>query len=92
MMVDADGNSTKDTGELIIAKHRNGSLGTVRLVFKPQFTKFTNLEYAKEESLPYVEIKKETGSTFKSEPAKKLIPMSDALNKNVSEDDEYVPF
>jgi replicative DNA helicase len=92
MMVDADGNSTKDTGELIIAKHRNGSLGTVRLAFKPQFTKFTNLEYAKGESLPYVEIKKETGSTFKSEPAKKLIPMSDALIKNVSEEDEDVPF
>jgi replicative DNA helicase len=29
--------------ELIIAKHRNGSIGTVNVAFSPQFTKFDNL-------------------------------------------------
>ena len=31
------------TAELIIAKHRNGSTGTVNVAFSPQFTKFDNL-------------------------------------------------
>jgi len=31
------------TAELIIAKHRNGSTGTVNMAFSPQFTKFDNL-------------------------------------------------
>ena len=31
------------TAELIIAKHRNGSTGTVDVAFSPQFTKFDNL-------------------------------------------------
>jgi replicative DNA helicase len=36
---------TPDRGiaELIIAKHRNGPTGTVKLLFDPQFTKFKNL-------------------------------------------------
>lgn len=36
---------TPDRGvaELIIAKHRNGPVGTVRLLFEPQYTRFRNL-------------------------------------------------
>ncbi|CDZ74317.1 Replicative DNA helicase [Peptoniphilus sp. ING2-D1G] len=33
-----------NTGEVIIAKHRNGPTGTVELVFKKEFTKFLNME------------------------------------------------
>ncbi|MFN6159835.1 MAG: DnaB-like helicase C-terminal domain-containing protein, partial [Dolichospermum sp.] len=29
--------------EVIIAKHRNGPTGTIKLLFDPQFTKFKNL-------------------------------------------------
>jgi replicative DNA helicase len=36
----AEGNGT---AELIIAKHRNGSIGKVDVAFSPQFTKFDNL-------------------------------------------------
>ncbi|MBD2515294.1 replicative DNA helicase [Nostoc sp. FACHB-973] len=37
---------TPDRGiaEVIIAKHRNGPTGTVKLLFNPQFTKFQNLK------------------------------------------------
>ena len=37
---------TPDRGitELITCKHRNGPLGTVKLLFEPQFTRFRNLE------------------------------------------------
>jgi len=42
IMEDADGNSLVGMAELIIAKHRNGSVGDVRLRFKGQFAKFCN--------------------------------------------------
>lgn len=39
----ADGKeSYKDMAEFIIAKHRNGEVGTIKLWFKPQFTRFMN--------------------------------------------------
>ncbi|MBF9141196.1 replicative DNA helicase [Hymenobacter properus] len=41
---DAEGNSTQGVGEVIIAKHRNGSLETVQLKFIGKFTKFADLD------------------------------------------------
>jgi replicative DNA helicase len=41
---DENGNSTLGLGEVIIAKHRNGSLDTVPLRFKGEFTKFSDWE------------------------------------------------
>lgn len=41
---DEDHNSTQGVGEVIIAKHRNGSLDTVKLRFIGRFTRFTDLE------------------------------------------------
>lgn len=41
---DMEGNSTKDVGEVIVAKHRNGSLDTVKLRFVGKYTKFENLD------------------------------------------------
>ncbi|HBK22712.1 MAG TPA: hypothetical protein DDZ60_09480, partial [Planktothrix sp. UBA10369] len=29
--------------EIIMAKHRNGPTGTIKLLFDPQYTKFRNL-------------------------------------------------
>lgn len=42
--------ATADRGvaELIISKHRSGSIGTVRLAFAPEFTRFDNLEEREE--------------------------------------------
>ena len=34
----------KNIAEIIIAKQRNGPIGTVNLVWLPQFTKFVNME------------------------------------------------
>lgn len=41
---DSEGNPTAGVGELIIAKHRNGALGTVKLRFIGRLAKFTNLD------------------------------------------------
>ena len=41
---DALGNSTKGVTEVIIAKHRNGSLDSVNLKFIDRYTKFTDLD------------------------------------------------
>ena len=41
---DKDGNSLKGMAEIIIAKHRKGAIGDVRLSFKGQYTRFANPE------------------------------------------------
>lgn len=42
---DEEGNNMQGVGEVIIAKHRNGSLDTVKLKFIGKFTKFTDLDF-----------------------------------------------
>jgi replicative DNA helicase len=44
LLEDEEGNSQKGVAEIIIAKHRNGALDTVKLKFIDQFAKFTNLD------------------------------------------------
>ena len=43
ILEDEDGNNLKGIGEIIIAKHRNGALDSVRLKWDGQFAKFSNL-------------------------------------------------
>lgn len=45
---DEDGNSTAGIGEIIIAKHRNGETGTVKLKFVGKYVKFTDLDQVTE--------------------------------------------
>ncbi len=42
---DENGQPTNGTGEIIIAKHRNGSLDTAQLKFIGKYTKFTDLDF-----------------------------------------------
>jgi replicative DNA helicase len=49
---DDDGNSNQGVGEIIIAKHRNGSLERVRLRFIGEFARFDNIDNYSEDPLP----------------------------------------
>jgi len=44
-----NGDDSRGQGELIIAKHRNGSLKNVRLKFTSEFAKFSDLDYFEED-------------------------------------------
>lgn len=50
ILEDEEGQSLKGIGEVIIAKHRNGALGTVKLKFTDRYAKFSDLDDF--ESLP----------------------------------------
>jgi replicative DNA helicase len=45
ILEDEEGNPTAGQANIIIAKHRNGSVGTVKLGFKNHLAKFENLEF-----------------------------------------------
>lgn len=44
ILEDEEGNSLKGVGEIIVAKHRNGALDTIKLKFTSEFAKFGDLE------------------------------------------------
>jgi replicative DNA helicase len=44
LTTDSEGNNVLGTAEVILSKHRNGSLGTVKLKFIGKFTKFSDLD------------------------------------------------
>ena len=39
-VLDADENADENSAELILAKHRNGPTGTIKLAFHKQYTRF----------------------------------------------------
>lgn len=49
---DTDGNSLMGVAEIIIAKHRNGSVGDVQLAFKASLAKFSDLEEVSMGTMP----------------------------------------
>ena len=52
MTEDEDGSPTQGVGEVIIAKHRNGETGRVRLKFVGKYVKFTDLDAGGMDSFP----------------------------------------
>ena len=83
---DADGNPTAGVGELIIAKHRNGALGTVRMRFVGRLAKFANLDQFEES--PFTGSAMKPNESFGEPPT---ITISSKMNEegggNVSPDD-----
>ncbi|MGH1334610.1 MAG: replicative DNA helicase [Aureispira sp.] len=44
ILEDEEGNSLKGVGEIIVAKHRNGALDSIKLKWDGQYAKFSNLD------------------------------------------------
>ncbi len=78
---DERGNSLIGLAEIIIAKHRNGATGDVRLRFKSEFAKFMNIS----EDIPVYEIRaKEPPATVNA--PKEDSPLPDFLKPGKEED------
>ncbi|TNE55686.1 MAG: replicative DNA helicase [Bacteroidetes bacterium] len=54
LLQDENGESNAGVGEIIVAKHRNGALDTVRLKFIGQYARFENFESFGEEFAPVI--------------------------------------
>lgn len=83
---DEEGNSNQGVGEIIIAKHRNGALDTVRLRFVPEYARFENMESFSEESA-VMPSKLNANSEFDSEGGTYTMP-----SKMNSLDDDNLDF
>jgi replicative DNA helicase len=86
---DVDGNPTQGTGEIIIAKHRNGALEDVKLRFIAKLAKFTNLEGFDYDGPQYGEALQANTSFIqgRNTPPPTTITLSSKLN-NMGDDDE----
>jgi replicative DNA helicase len=68
-----NGDDSRGQGEIIIAKHRNGSLKNVRLKFIDEFAKFSDLDYF-------------DGSELNDEENSSMISMSSSMNQENEND------
>ena len=69
-----NGDDSRGQGELIIAKHRNGSLKNVRLKFIGEFAKFSDLDYFEE------------GDFDDNDNNSSMISMSSSMNQETKND------
>ncbi|MEL6864968.1 MAG: replicative DNA helicase [Bacteroidota bacterium] len=79
ILEDEEGQSLKGVAEIIVAKHRNGALKTVKLKFTDQFAKFSDLEDPNFNELT------DEGAAFNNAPPN-VITRSSRMN------DEDIPF
>jgi len=84
---DENGMPTAGTGEVIISKHRNGSLGSVQLKFIGKFTKFDNLETNPFENPSYGKFPTSGSENFETPP--NMMTFGSKLNGD--EDDPVEP-
>ncbi len=80
ILEDEEGQSLKGIGEVIIAKHRNGALGTVKLRFVDKYAKFMELE-----DMGFGDLPGESGGGAAS-PDQNIISLPSRMN------DEDIPF
>jgi len=84
---DADGNPTAGTGTIIIAKHRNGALGDVKLKFIGRLAKFTDMDGFDYDNAQYNKSLK-ANSSFEGQ-AHTTITVSSKINKMQDDDEPF---
>jgi replicative DNA helicase len=88
--VDEAGNATTGLGEVIIAKHRNGSLDTVQLRFIGKYTKFADLDNT--DMVPLKNIAQDGLSSFEGESGTIIRTMGSRINQPPPTGSEEPPF
>lgn len=66
ILEDEEGNNLKGTAEIILAKHRNGAVGSVKLKWTADFAKFENLGDPNFSTFPSIDDANSTSITMKS--------------------------
>ena len=97
---DANGNDIRGLAELIVAKHRNGSVGDVKLTFRGRYARFENREdgyMAARESMEYVKMGSKLNGDAGSQEGPKFGVGTDARNSPMPDimrgpGEEDVPF
>ena len=82
---DEEGNSTKNVGEIIIAKHRNGALEDVRLKFVGEFAKFMNWDDDIVNNVSFEDV-----FSTNATPANNLITHPSRLNQGSQANDDLL--
>ena len=78
---DKEGNSNEGVAEIIIAKHRSGSVGTVRLRFTKELIKFSNIDFSGSNNMDFGSRKNNTIEQYQSSPevyASSSMPQADS--------------
>ena len=91
---DADGIPCKGMGEFIVAKHRNGACKSIKVRFKPEYVKFSDVEYESEnptqnpinQSQP--NLSKQSNPPAQQGSSKRYITFKEAQER----DNDFVPF
>lgn len=89
---DSEGMPTTGMGEVIIAKHRNGSLGNVKLKFIGKFTKFTDIDFNDNSGFGASSFPSDTGSGFTNTVTLQSGLNADDDDPDEPEDDGPTPF
>lgn len=90
---DDEGNSLRNVAEIIIAKHRNGAVGDVRLSFRKELAKFVDLEEYPSDFDPRSmqtfssKMNEDTGAPFNPPPF--AVPVGNPFEHSTSDD---IPF
>ena len=90
LTADEAGNSTAGIGEVIIAKHRNGSLDTVQLRFIGKYTKFTDLDSG--DLVPIKSVMPDGLSGFEGESGTIVRTMGSKINQSNPPPPDEPPF
>ncbi len=90
---DDEGNSLQNVAEIIIAKHRNGAVGDVRLSFRKELAKFVDLEEYPTDFDPRAmqtfssKMNEDTGAPFGAPPF--AVPIGNPFGNTLTDD---IPF